>query len=188
MNRREFIRRMVVASTLTVTGIAAVVELLARTGAPEQVYQLPTVQTQSTSQSSGQTGSSTQTQQVSMSPGYVLIGPSSSLSGRKSAYFTHPTHGSFDARERQRNVEGVQRHLHPRPLYRPVWRRVGHLLPLPRGDFQSQRWQRARRTGARAARGVRSTDCGREPLRVDCPNQRGELAAFRACCPKSGQT
>jgi Rieske Fe-S protein len=29
-----------------------------------------------------------------MSPGYVLIGPSSSLSGRKSAYFTHPTHGS----------------------------------------------------------------------------------------------
>ena len=94
MNRREFIRRMVVASTLTVTGIAAVVELLARTGAPEQVYQLPTVQTQSTSQSSGQTGSSTQTQQVSMSPGYVLIGPSSSLSGRKSAYFTHPTHGS----------------------------------------------------------------------------------------------
>ncbi len=90
MNRREFIRRMVVTSTLAVTGVAAIVELLARTGSPDQAYQLPTVQIQSTSQ----TASETQTQQVSTPPGYVLIGPSSSLSGKKSAYFTHPTYGS----------------------------------------------------------------------------------------------
>ena len=41
---------MVVTSTLAVTGVAAIVELLARTGSPEQAYQLPTVQIQSTSQ------------------------------------------------------------------------------------------------------------------------------------------
>jgi len=82
---------MVVTSTLTVTGAAAIVELLARTGSPEQAYQFPATQTQSVSANS----SGTQTQQQASAPqGYVLIGPSSGLSGKKSAYFTHPTYGN----------------------------------------------------------------------------------------------
>ena len=90
MNRREFIRRMVVSSVLVVTGITSVAELFSRTGSSNQAYQLPIAPVQASAQSS----SSTQTQQVSAPPGYVLIGPSSGLSGRQSAYFTHPTQGS----------------------------------------------------------------------------------------------
>ena len=98
MNRREFIRRMVVASTLAVTGVAAIVELLARTGSPEQAYQLPAPQAQSSSGSSTGTSSGTtsvaRTQQPSAPPGYFYIGNSSTLSGRSSAYFAHPTYGN----------------------------------------------------------------------------------------------
>ena len=91
MNRRQFIRKMVVTSALAVTGVAAIAEIIARTGSAEQTYQLPTISTQSSSQ----TSSGTQTQQqVSAPPGYVLVGPLSALNGKQSAYFTHPTHGN----------------------------------------------------------------------------------------------
>jgi Rieske Fe-S protein len=91
VNRREFIRRMIVTSALAGAGVAAIVELVARTGSPEQAYQLLSA---NQTQSSGSTASGTQTQQVSVPAGYVLIGPSSGLTGRTSAYFNHPTHGS----------------------------------------------------------------------------------------------
>jgi len=81
---------MVVTSALIATGALSIVELLARAGSGDQTYQLPSTQTQSSAQSS----SKTQTQQqISTPPGYFLIGTSSALSGRTSAYFTHPTYG-----------------------------------------------------------------------------------------------
>jgi Rieske Fe-S protein len=92
MNRREFIRGVVVTSTLVAVGAVSIVELLARAGSGDQTYQLPTTTTQS--QSGTQSSSRTQTQQqVSAPPGYILIGPLSALNGRTSAYFTHPTYG-----------------------------------------------------------------------------------------------
>ncbi|MDA4125313.1 MAG: Rieske (2Fe-2S) protein [Thaumarchaeota archaeon] len=90
MNRREFIRGMVVTSALVATGAVSVVEFLARAGSGDQTYQLPTTQSQSVSQSSSRTQTQ---QQTSAPPGYVLIGPSSALNGRTSAYFTHPAYG-----------------------------------------------------------------------------------------------
>jgi Rieske Fe-S protein len=93
VNRREFIRGMVVTSTLVAIGAVSIVELLARAGSGDQAYQLPTTTTQG--QSSTQSSSRTLTQQqVSAPPGYILIGPASSLNGRTSAYFTHPTYGN----------------------------------------------------------------------------------------------
>jgi Rieske Fe-S protein len=81
---------MVVATALSVTGVAALVEALARNDSPQQAYQLPTqTQTQTTSQ----TSSGSQSQQVTAPPGYVLIGSASALSGKTSAYFDHPTYG-----------------------------------------------------------------------------------------------
>ena len=81
---------MVVTSALVATGVVSIFELLARAGSGDQTYQLPSTQSQPTAQSS----STTQTQQQTSTPtGYVLVGPLSALSGKTSAYFTHPTYG-----------------------------------------------------------------------------------------------
>jgi len=78
---------MIVTSSLIVAGSTALFELFSRADSQNQAYQLPVTQGPSSS-------SSTQTSQVLAPPGYVLIGPSSSLVGRTSAYFMHPTQGS----------------------------------------------------------------------------------------------
>jgi len=97
MNRRQFLRKMVVTSALALTGVSAIVEILARVGSPGETYQLPSPQIQPTTQttSAGQTSSVAQTQSQTSTPaGYVLIGPASALTGKQYAYFNHPTKGS----------------------------------------------------------------------------------------------
>ena len=81
MDRREFIRRAVVSSTLIATGVIAFSEVLSKLGSAGA----PDVLT---------SGTGTQTQQVSAPAGYVFVAPMSSLQGKVSAYFTHPTQGT----------------------------------------------------------------------------------------------
>ena len=99
MNRREFVRSLVVTAALIGTAGAGLLELgnLAEKNQSTQVS-LPTIQQSSSQQSaSGETSNSTSTQFTSNSTvptGYSLITPLSQLSGKSYAYFTHPTFGS----------------------------------------------------------------------------------------------
>lgn len=87
MNRREFIRRLVVASVLLGTGAAGVIELTTILNRNQSIVTQPSL-----------TQSGTQTQQnsssISAPPGYVYIAPLSALSGKTYAYFKHPSHGN----------------------------------------------------------------------------------------------
>jgi nitrite reductase/ring-hydroxylating ferredoxin subunit len=120
MNRREFIRTAIATTTLLAVGVTGMFEIAAKVGADQsnaQQQQLPpissetsqsstasagssssTASSQSSSQissvSSSSSTSSSQTSSASAPPGYVLVAQLSSLSGRSSAYFTHPKYGN----------------------------------------------------------------------------------------------
>ncbi len=123
LNRREFLRRVVVASGVLVTGLVSSWELIqkfpqgranttgsASGGQPassesttQTVTNLQTVTVteyvsgQSAQQTSSQQSSTTsQTSSASSQatpPGYILVTALSALAGRSSAYFNHPSRG-----------------------------------------------------------------------------------------------
>jgi len=124
LNRREFIRTAIATTTLMAVGATGIFEIASKAGAQQQAPQLPlppvsATESQSTTtqapqsapssagssqvpNSSAQASSvssqasttSSQTSSGSAPAGYVLVAQLSALSGRTSAYFTHPTHGS----------------------------------------------------------------------------------------------
>ena len=124
MNRREFIRTAIATTTLMAVGATGIFEIAAKVGANQasaqqqaQQLQLPPISTATTQLSQGapsatsssqvatangqassaSTRTSTVTSQSSSAvapAGYVLVAQLSTLSGKTSAYFTHPTHGN----------------------------------------------------------------------------------------------
>lgn len=117
MNRREFIRTAIATTTLMAVGAAGIFEIASKAGANEagaqqpaqQQLQLPPIGTATsqssttqvsqgapTTASSSQVSTATsQSSSAAAAPaGYVLVATLSSLSGKTSAYFTHPTHGN----------------------------------------------------------------------------------------------
>ena len=93
MNRREFIKRMVVSSALLATSFSAAYEVFVRENSGQQ-SSVQTIPQQTTQTSQPTQGSSSSTSQVQTPAGYVFVTPVSALSGRTSAYFNHPTHGT----------------------------------------------------------------------------------------------
>jgi Rieske Fe-S protein len=123
LNRREFLRRVLGASALLVVGVVSSWELLANlsgnaanganssttsgqpppsTQAASQTateQQTVTVTQYVSAQSSQQSATSSQTSQVAsptaapVPAGYLLVAPLSSLAGKTSAYFNHPSGG-----------------------------------------------------------------------------------------------
>lgn len=80
MDRREFIRRASMAAVFGIIGVAALVEGVTKLEAPPQAPVLTA------------TSGATQSQQAPS--GYVYVAPLSALSGKSSAYFSHPVYGS----------------------------------------------------------------------------------------------
>jgi cytochrome b6-f complex iron-sulfur subunit len=102
LNRREFIRTAIATTTLMAVGATGIFEVAAKAGANQASAQqsqlrLPPVSA-GTSQSSttqlSQTTTAVSSSSASAPSGYVLVAQLSSLSGKTSAYFTHPTEGS----------------------------------------------------------------------------------------------
>ncbi len=99
MNRREFIRSLVVSSALLATsgiGFAEIVTI-AKTKNQQPVASVTqsTVQTLQSSSTTVSTSSQQQQQTTTAVPsGYVLITQLSALGSETSAYFTHPNFGS----------------------------------------------------------------------------------------------
>ncbi|HVB12545.1 MAG TPA: Rieske (2Fe-2S) protein [Nitrososphaerales archaeon] len=116
MNRREFIRSIVISSTLVATGVVGIAQMalliqknqspISSTVQSSQAQSSSSTQTQSSpqttqQQTSGITSTTTQQQSSTTSsassqapPGYLLITQLSTLAGQTSAYFTHPNFGS----------------------------------------------------------------------------------------------
>ncbi len=120
MNRREFVRTAIATTTLMAIGATGIFEIAAKVGAnqasaQQQALQLPPVSTetgqssttqipqgapsstassQASSTSSQASTAPSQTSPTSAPAGYVLVAQLSSLSGKTSAYFTHPSHGN----------------------------------------------------------------------------------------------
>jgi Rieske Fe-S protein len=122
VNRREFIRTAVATTTLMAVGAVGIFEIASKAGANQasaqqqaQQLQLPPISaaasqsstaqlsqsassatpaSQTSTASSQSSTVSTQSTSVAAPAGYVLVAQLSSLSGKTSAYFTHPTHGS----------------------------------------------------------------------------------------------
>lgn len=115
MNRREFIRTAIATTTLLAVGATGIFEIASKVGAsqsnPQQQLQLPPIGSQASqsatttqqlppgqsqaSSASSQSSAVSQSSAASAVPsGYVLVAQLSSLSGKSSAYFTHPSHGS----------------------------------------------------------------------------------------------
>jgi Rieske Fe-S protein len=107
MNRREFVRSVVISSVLVSTGIVGIAQmagLIQKNQANQQATSVGSVQTQnSQSQTAASAQQSSTVQQQTTAPsttssgapaGYVYITQLSSLTGQASAYFTHPTYGS----------------------------------------------------------------------------------------------
>jgi cytochrome b6-f complex iron-sulfur subunit len=115
MNRREFIRTAIATTTLMAVGAAGIFEIASKAGANQasaqqqgQQLQLPPIssatslssttqlsqEAPSTASSSQVSTSSSQSSSAAAPAGYVLVAALSSLSGKTSAYFTHPTHGN----------------------------------------------------------------------------------------------
>jgi len=118
VNRREFIRTAIATTTLMAVGAVGIFEIASKAEANQtsaQQLQLPPISTAAsqsstaqltqgasgtTSASQASTGSSqsstvsTQSTSVAAPAGYSLVAELSTLSGKTSAYFTHPTHGS----------------------------------------------------------------------------------------------
>jgi Rieske Fe-S protein len=82
VNRREFLRRVAMASAFLVIGAAGVVELVEKVAPAQSAVVL-------TSQTSQTTVVSTTTPQ-----GYLYVGKVADLGGATSAYFTHPSYGN----------------------------------------------------------------------------------------------
>jgi len=96
MSRREFLKRLIVSSSLLGTSVAAAYELFVRFNPGTQQQSVQTIQqtsTQSSQSGSSQSGS-TSTSQIQTPAGYVFITAVSALSGKTSAYFNHPTAGT----------------------------------------------------------------------------------------------
>jgi Rieske Fe-S protein len=91
LNRREFIKRLVVSGFLVGTSVSAVYEMIARSGAGQQQQSVSVIQ-QPSSQTGSQSGSAS-VSQVQAPAGYVFVASQSSLSGKTSAYFQHPAYG-----------------------------------------------------------------------------------------------
>jgi cytochrome b6-f complex iron-sulfur subunit len=120
MNRREFIRTAIATTTLMAVGATGIFEIAAKAGANQasgqqaQQLQLPPVSTptsqggpsaiassqvstasaQASSVSSQASTTSSQSSSAAVPAGYVLVAQLSALSGKTSAYFTHPSHGN----------------------------------------------------------------------------------------------
>jgi len=118
MNRREFLRTAIATTTLMAVGATGIFEIASKASANQssaqqqaQQIQLPPIgsqtsqvsTTQSPPKSSGAASSSQSTSAASQASasssaaapaGYVLVAQLSSLSGKTSAYFNHPSHGS----------------------------------------------------------------------------------------------
>ncbi len=122
MNRREFIRTAIATTTLMAVGAVGIFEIAAKAGANQasaqlqaQQLELPPISTAASQSSTAQLSQgasnatsssqasaassqsstvSTQSSSAAAPAGYVLVAQLSSLSGKTSAYFTHPTHGS----------------------------------------------------------------------------------------------
>jgi Rieske Fe-S protein len=88
LNRREFIKRLVVSSVLVATSASAVYEILARVEAGQQ----QSIQSQQLTTQTIQTGSGSATQ-VQTPAGYVFVTTVGNLAGKASAYFEHPNYG-----------------------------------------------------------------------------------------------
>lgn len=99
MNRREFIRSLVATTTLVAVAATGVFEIAQKEVANQKSAQLRALQLQlpsqasTTQQNGSQTSQSTSQTSATAPPGYVLVAQLSSLSGKSSAYFTHPTFG-----------------------------------------------------------------------------------------------
>lgn len=99
MNRREFIRSLVVSSVLVGIGIAGIGEMvnLAKDGS-KTISSSPTqllTSVQQTADSATTSGQVTQQQTTDVAPsGYVFVTALSALSGMTYTYFTHPTAGN----------------------------------------------------------------------------------------------
>ncbi len=91
MNRREFLKRLIVSSALIGTSVSAGYELLARFNSTQQKQTVQVIQQQSSQASQSISGVSTQVQAPA---GYVFITAVSALSTKSSAYFNHPTQGT----------------------------------------------------------------------------------------------
>jgi len=114
VNRREFIRTAIATTTLMAVGATGIFEIASKAGAnlasgqQAQQLQLPPASSATSQSATTQTSqgapssvvssqvstSSSQTSSGSVPAGYVLVAQLSALSGKTSAYFTHPTHGS----------------------------------------------------------------------------------------------
>lgn len=90
LNRREFIKRVVVSSVLLVTGVTAMYEIASKLGGGQP--QVQTIGSQQVSQASA--GSTAGAGQVQTPAGYVFVAALSALSGKTSAYFQHPSYGA----------------------------------------------------------------------------------------------
>ena len=96
MNRREFIRRVAVASVFLAVGAVGVFELAEKL-VPARPATVLTVGGSQTSQTStGPISPTSQTSQAlqTIPQGYVYVGKVASLGGATSAYYTHPSYGN----------------------------------------------------------------------------------------------
>jgi len=110
VDRREFIRTAIAATTLMVVGATGIFEIASKASEQQQARQLQlppastaasqstTAETSHVSHSSAASSqvstTSSQNSSASVPAGYVLVAQLSALSGKTLAYFTHPTHGS----------------------------------------------------------------------------------------------
>jgi cytochrome b6-f complex iron-sulfur subunit len=105
LNRREFIRSTIATVTIMAVGATGVFEIASKAAAnqasaQQQHAQLSPVSAESgqastSSQSTSATGAaSSQPSSSAVPAGYVLVAQASTLAGKTSAYFNHPSHGS----------------------------------------------------------------------------------------------
>jgi Rieske Fe-S protein len=98
MNRREFIRSLIVTAALVGTAGVGLLEIGNLVENNQNKVSLPTIQQSSSQQATSSESSNSATTQVSSNStiptGYSLIASLSQLSGKSYAYFTHPTFGS----------------------------------------------------------------------------------------------
>jgi cytochrome b6-f complex iron-sulfur subunit len=110
MNRREFIRTAIATTTLIAVGATGIFEIASKAAANQsgaQQLQLPPISSEASQPSTEQvsagsssatassqtSAASSQSSSASAPAGYALVAQLSSLSGKSSAYFTHPSRG-----------------------------------------------------------------------------------------------
>lgn len=89
MDRREFLRRIGTTALFGALAAVSVFEALAKLDQPQSVPVLAPGATSGTATG----GQATTGQQAPAPAGYYFVAPLSSLSGKTSAYFNHPTRG-----------------------------------------------------------------------------------------------